>query len=217
MAVSKLRVITSIKSQNRSPNRVSIFLDDSFWLGLDRELALSLNLREGQKLRSKEIENIVFQKERKKALGRALRLLSYRARSKKEIKTRLTKTGFSQLIIEDVVAELKKMQYLDDKKFAEMWVEERVNVKKYGCARIKMELFQKGIDRNTIEQTLKEHYPSDEEPLAFELGCQKLNCYDGLDFPAAYRRLSGYLKRRGFSPSIVHRVCQKILQDFPSQ
>src|SRR5215204_1128361 len=54
------------------------------------------------------------------AMGRALNLLGYRARSEAELRERLRRYGYIEETIESVVLRLRELGYLDDAEFARM-------------------------------------------------------------------------------------------------
>ena len=64
------------------------------------------------------------------AMGRALNLLGYRARSEAEIRDRLTRYGYLEETIEGVVLRLEELGYLDDAEFARMKAREKA--RRYG-------------------------------------------------------------------------------------
>ncbi|MCK4649219.1 RecX family transcriptional regulator, partial [bacterium] len=61
----------------------------------------------------------------KKAKDYAFKLLSYRPRSIKEIRNRLKKKDYSSKVILEVIKDLKRLKFLNNKEFARMWVESR--------------------------------------------------------------------------------------------
>jgi len=91
-----------------------------------------------------------------KAKDYAFNLLSYRDRSKYEIRERLKKKDYDDRIIEEVISKLVDLDYLDDRRFARKWVKERINRKPRGRYMLKYELKKKGIDNKIIANILNE-------------------------------------------------------------
>ena len=77
--------ITKIKAQ-KNKKRVNIYLDGKFAFGLDADNFLKANLKKGQELNQKQIDDLIFKNEFQKLFDRTLRLISRRPRSKKEIR-----------------------------------------------------------------------------------------------------------------------------------
>jgi regulatory protein len=147
----------------------------------------------------------------KKAKDYAFKLLSYRPRSVKEIEDRLKKKDYASKIIFEVVRNLKKLKFLNDKEFARMWVESRIKTRPMGRYRLKQELIQKGIDKDLIEKTLSNYREEEEIELAKELAQRKLKrSYQDLDEITTKRRLYGFLQRRGFSYDTIQEAMKEI-------
>lgn len=86
--------------------------------------------------------------------ARALRLLSYRPRSIREITQRLTKTNADTHTINRVINNLIDQNLLNDQEFAQWWVDQRVKFRPRGNYALTQELAQKGIDREIIDSVL---------------------------------------------------------------
>jgi len=98
-------------------------------------------------------------------LDRAMRILGMRDHSEQEFRRKLTapvmtKTGpepvdATEDDINNVVSWCYENRYLDDARFARQFIASRSR-KGYGPARIRQELTQKGIDRETGEEAMRE-------------------------------------------------------------
>ena len=92
-----------------------------------------------------------------KSYNRALRFLSFRPRSEKEIKDYLKlKTKNLELktqneIVNSIIKRLKEHKFLDDEEFARWWIEQRTKIKPRAWKVIQYELKQKGIEEETIQ------------------------------------------------------------------
>ena len=75
----------------------------------------------------------------------AYRLLAARARSNKEVRERLQQKGFERPVVEEVLANLRRLEYLDDKEFARQWARHLAVNRLLGDFRISAELREKGI------------------------------------------------------------------------
>lgn len=94
----------------------------------------------------------------KKTLNRfifkALNLLSYRPRSLTEITTRLYRYGADSTTINKVIDYLTETGKLNDLKFAQWWVDQRVTFKPKGNIALRYELSQKGLNSSVINSVL---------------------------------------------------------------
>jgi regulatory protein len=195
-------IITALKVQKKNTNRVNVFLDGEFAFGLARITAAWL--RKGQKLSSQEIESLKSADEIEVAYQRALNYLSYKPRTAMEVKEKLFSLNFSAETIESVCSKLVEKGYINDHQFAELWVENRKTFRPRSHKMISWELRKKKINEEIIT-TVLEFTDSDEElaRLAAEKYASRLHDCDRDVF---FRRLAGYLGRRGFSYSIVSPI-----------
>ncbi|HAD82936.1 MAG: hypothetical protein A2509_11395 [Candidatus Edwardsbacteria bacterium RIFOXYD12_FULL_50_11] len=149
-----------------------------------------------------------------KARNYALRLLEMRGRSVKDVRDKLKVKGVSPGDIDLVIDDLLSLGLLDDEKFARDWIENRQHFRPTGVVRLRQELFAKGIDREIVDQAIREYKSnSDEFPAALDLARRKLKLYRKLDVAAAKRRLVGFLARRGYETSIVSKVLKELLKE----
>lgn len=138
------------------------------------------------------------------------RLFRFRPRSEQEIAAKLAEKGFDAPVIAGTVTYFKKIQLIDDALFARGWIQSRLN-KPFGIKRIRLELKNKGVDDETLNQEFgkaKENYS--EQDAIFRLAAKRLKTYQSLEKAVAKRRLSGYLLRRGFTPGAVSKTLNGI-------
>ncbi len=140
----------------------------------------------------------------------SLRFVSYRPRSRKEL------TGFLQKklakwkkeggsTLEKVLERFTELGYIDDRKFASWWVEQRNAFRPKGTKLLGLELYQKGIDRTLIEEVLAE-MEIDEVSAARLVVEKKRPRLRHLPKAEQKARLYGMLARRGFSGQTIRTV-----------
>ncbi len=136
--------ITGVR-ERRGKARVSV--DGEFWAELDAEIAAERGLREGATFDDDELAAARAAGERPLAMGRALNLLGYRARSRAEVSERLARHGYAASTVREVVARLAEIGYLDDEEFARQKAREKA--RRYGPRRVSVELRRSGVDAET--------------------------------------------------------------------
>lgn len=143
----------------------------------------------------------------KTAKSQALKHLSYRDRSKKEVAQYLEKKGHASSVIQTTLEALAELNYINDQRFAIEWGRWRVEVKKFGKKRLRHELSAKGVSSHIIETTLNTLYDSHpEQDLALACASKKLASLKGLEPEKKTRRLAQFLQRRGFSADIIYET-----------
>ncbi|MBQ2888948.1 MAG: regulatory protein RecX [Clostridia bacterium] len=88
----------------------------------------------------------------------ALKLITFRDRTRKELRDKLTQKGYDENTIEDVIAFLEEYGYINDFKYAQHFINDCVNLKKWGKIRIRSELLKRGVKRDVFESILEEAF-----------------------------------------------------------
>jgi regulatory protein len=192
------KLITKIEPQKRNPKRRSVFIDGKFAFGVDEEVVYHLGLKKGENLTEKRVAQIREGKSENEAKEAALRLLSFRRRTEKEIKDKLRQKGFDAKIIAHTVEKLKSYDLINDLEFATAWVKERLALKPRGKRLLRQELWKKGIQKDIIDKATEE-LCRDEEKAAVELLKKAGRRYKNSEPAIARRRMYSLLTRRGFS------------------
>lgn len=139
-------------------------------------------------------------------------LLKYRPRTEEELRDRLREKDYSPEVREDVVDWALKKDLVDDKLFAEYFVEDRLQNKPMGSSGLYKELLDHGVDREIAKEVLNEKTSSKtEEDRCRELARKRLSRYAADDVKAKYRKTLGFLERRGFSKGLANSVLKEIL------
>lgn len=149
-----------------------------------------------------------------KFYDKALRFLSYRPRSEKEVRENLKKKKASDSIIDLIIKKLQEQKFLNDREFTRWWIEQRTLVKPTGKRLIKIELIKKGIDKELIDEMFYgvQGLVQNELEMARKLVQRKINKYKGLDRQKIYQRLGGFLSRRGFDYDTIKKAIDEMLQ-----
>jgi len=200
--------ITKIETQKKNPKRRSVFLEGKFAFGLDEEVLYKYGLKEGEEVDQRKIEQIIQSEAKKEAKDIALKFLSYRMRSEKEVRDKLKNKEFVKDIIDEVIEDLKRVNLVDDYEFASAWIRDRISNNPRGKALLKQELYKKGIKEETIKKVLREYFKDEDEELnlAKKLLEKRKKRYENLEKKVAKRRMMSFLLRRGFSYDIVKQV-----------
>ncbi len=197
-------IVTAVKPQ-KNQKRVNIYLDGKFGFGVDLDNFVKLNLKAGQELTEKEVEEIIKQAEFQKSLDKVLRFATTRPRSEKEIKDYFKRKDFNELIHQSLLERLKHFHLIDDKKFARWWVEQRQTFSPRAKRIMNYELRMKGVKKEIIEEVLGKT-EVDEEKIARELLEKKAYKWKGLKSRFARQKMSEFLARKGFSWEIIEKV-----------
>ncbi len=202
--------ITEIKTQ-KNKRRVNIYLDGQFGFGLDLENFVVLGLKEGKELSEEEVREIVKRAEFAKTFDKLLRFGMMRPRSEKEYKDWFRKYKVHESLHEELFAKLKRLELLDDEKFAKWWISQRNEFKPRSKSALQFELMQKGIAKDLIKDALSE-IQIDEVALALEVVQKKRRVWENREPKEAKKKIQMILAAKGFGWDIAKKVIQKVLQ-----
>ncbi len=200
------REITALKAQKKNANRISVYLDGEYAFGLARIVAAWLHI--GQRLSDADISRLTEQDNLEVAYQKALRFLSYRPRSETEVQRKLNDQGYDEAVISATIGRMKDNGYLGDNQFASAWVENRAELHPRSKRMLAMELRQKGVEEEVIEQALEN--TEDEDVLAVQAAQKYARRLSGVDWETFRRRLGAYLMRRGFSYGTISPILRQI-------
>lgn len=196
--------VTSIKPQ-KNKKRVNVYLDGKFAFGLDLENYMKLNLKVEDEYTEEEIAKIVKKAEFQKVYDKLVRYATLRPRSKKEIETWFWRKKVHESLHNKLFNRLKRLELLDDEKFARWWVEQRTSFRPRGNRALYAELRQKGIDRKLIEKVLVD-LGLDEVKIATQLIEAKMYKWKNLRGLDKKKKMSDFLARKGFNWGVIKEV-----------
>jgi regulatory protein len=201
--------VTALEPQRSDPERLNVFLDGTFAFGISRYLALSYRLSVGVELESDAVERLSHADLADRSYHAALNFLSYRPRSRREVEIYLRRRSLEADMIVEVLERLERTGIVDDRAFAAFWVENRQMFRPRGSRAVRMELQQKGVDRDVAEDALSSL--PDEETSARAAAMKKLRSYASLDDRTFFTRMVGHLQRRGFAYAVAAGVTRDLL------
>ncbi len=200
-----MSLVTQIKPQ-KNKKRFNIFLDGKFSFGLDAEVLVKQGLKVGQELKPEQVEKLIKENELQKILDRVFNFLSFRPRSQKEILNFLKRKQVGEQTQDLIIKKLADLKMIDDLAFASWWSEQRQTFRPEGQRLLKMELKNKGIAKEIIDQALKEQKPVSQLAMAEKLLAKKKNQLQKLSFEERKKKIYGLLLRRGFSYETVKKL-----------
>lgn len=148
-----------------------------------------------------------------KYLENCYRYLAIRNRSEKEMRDYLTKKNAEPEIIDAIVEKLYKHKFLDDEAFARGWVRSRARFRPRGKRMLQMELAQKGIAKEIIQQVLEEENEDvpDELTQAKNLISRKIAKLQEEPRQVIYQKIGAFLARRGYRWDVAKKAIDQTL------
>jgi regulatory protein len=147
------------------------------------------------------------------AKDRALRLLGVRARSREELRRRLAQAGFEAEDIDRALSDIEAVGLIDDERFAREVAAYEMRRRSVGRRAALASLRRKGIRPDLADRVVEELAPDDEEDQALGIARERLARLNGLADDVAYRRLVGFLQRRGYDARVAHAACRRAISE----
>jgi len=146
-----------------------------------------------------------------KFYNKALKFLSFRPRSEKEIIDKLKSKKASEDTIKKIIEKLKEYKFIDDLEFAKAWVNSRIKTNPRGWRLIQSELKLKGISKEIIDNIYDSGKVINELEMAKKLVEKKVPRYRNLSKQKLYQKLGRFLLSKGFNWDIIKQSIDETL------
>lgn len=141
-------------------------------------------------------------KARTEARKKCLKILEYAPRSRAVLMEKLKKAGIEEELAKDAVEYAQTFGYVDDLRYAEEYI--RSGISRKSIRRLMLELREKGVDQEIIEQ-VSEEFRQEEQQTIMALARKRSLAKPLTDDESVYRLIS-YLVNKGFLYSDVKRT-----------
>lgn len=187
--------------------QVRLFFDEEKYCLLYHNEIRRLGLREQEEVDQKvfaEVNALLLHRAKLKAMS----LLKYQDRTKKELKERLARLEFPEFIIEDAVSYVESFGYINDEAYIRRYMEYKAPSK--SRLQIQRELQQKGVSIPLLESVWEEYEYQEEDILEEQL--QKRIRQKGPVTDGNFQKNYGYFARKGFSSNLILNLLKKYKQ-----
>lgn len=207
--------ITALDPHPQRPDWWHISVDGAYVLSLDGGTVVAEQLMAGMELGPERLERLKSFAEESRVLDRALRFLELRPRSRVEVRRRLLQPHPKRPtppagVVDRVLDRLAASQLLDDRAFAEYWVEQREQFSPRSAYMLSRELRQRGVDKDTAERAVE---PELDAELALRAARPKARTLQAQDYDTFRSKLGGFLQRRGFGYGIVRETVHQLWEE----
>ncbi|GGK03579.1 regulatory protein RecX [Lentibacillus kapialis] len=202
--------ITRITTQKKHKNRFNIFLDDGngekYGFSVDEAVLVEYRLRKYLDLDQATITSLIQKDTLHKSYTLAINFLSYRMRTKKEIRDYLIQKEVDEEHIAQILDKLSAEHLIDDRQFADAFVRTRMQTTSKGPMLVRQELIQKGVDEVFAHEAIEMYTFEIQLEKALKLAKKKLGSSSKKSFRQQIQQLQGSLMQKGFSADVVNEV-----------
>ena len=168
---------------------------------------VAAGLHVGQSLTSEDVERLQKQEALQDATHQAMRLISRRPRSEREICQSWDRRRVAPDIQQAALEQLRKGRQVDDRAFAAAWVENREAFRPRSARALRAELRRKGVSDEFIASVVS---GVDESEAAYRAAQRFARRAEGLAEEEFQRRVSGQLARRGFDWDMIRAAVRRV-------
>ena len=198
--------VTEIKAVTKQKYQVEI--DGQFAFVLYKGELSRYGIEKDREISDEVYTELVEEVLTKRAKLRAMHLLQKMDRTRAELERKLQQNGYPAQAIETALSYVESFHYIDDARYAAMYMENQKNKK--GMARIRMELIQKGIAPEILQQVLEETEEKTDSRDVIREMLEKKRKIQGTLEEKEKQRLYGFFMRRGFSSSDILAVFREL-------
>lgn len=205
-----MAIITKIESQKKNTDRVNIYVNNEFFMAVFTELVYSFNLKKGMEIEEEVLKSLLKDEMYIKAKNKSLNILSKADQSENKIREKLS-NEFEEDTIDRVVVFLKKNNFINDDILAQKIVNTNIKLNRCGRNKIKQNLYNKGIDKQSINEAINDIDENAEFENAMYLAQKRYDRIKNEDKRKIYQKISQHLAYKGFNYDIIKRVLNKLL------
>ncbi|MCF6093149.1 RecX family transcriptional regulator [Microaerobacter geothermalis] len=204
-------LITSVIQDKNNNHRYHLYANEEYMGSVHEDIVIKYRLIKGKSISDQDLKTMMVDDERHQVYLAALKYLGYRPRTEKEVMMYLIRKGYDEKNCRAVMARLIGEGYINDEKYAEQWIKERM-MKKKGSLLLKKELLNKGIQSEIVEQAVSCINKDKEYEQALSLAEKKITYFSNqLTSMQKKKKLGDFLLRRGFSYEMVQSVIDRLL------
>ena len=193
-------IITKIEKSKKG--NILLYADNNYLTSLSPEIFFKNQLKVGDYVDEDILNRISTEYERFKAKEKALRLLSFRIHSKKELENKI-KLHSTEDCAQYAADKMEELGLLNDLEFSKAYAKEMSSRKYYSLNRIKYELLKKGVNKSLILEAL------DEVEMDEEFNIKKfieVKYHGKIDDEKVKRRAVSALQRLGYNWSQISAI-----------
>ena len=202
--------ITDLRQGVKNPDRVNVYVNGKFSFSLDISQVVDLGVKKDLTISLEQLEEFKKASEFGKLYQRTLEWVLTRPHSERETRDYLYKKIYDKKLdksyIDRIIEKLESKGYVDDRKFAEYYVENRFVKKGISGRRLEMELMKKGVSRDVILEVMGGSERNEKEEILKVIAKKRSKCDTD-------EKLINYLLRQGFQYELSRELVRSYEKD----
>ena len=145
-------------------------------------------------------------------LNRAARLCSSGEKCEHDVREKLLTWGMTEEEIEKAMAYLRENKFVDDERFTNFFVRDKLKLNRWGRIKISFTLRHKGIKSSTIEEAMSKINEKEYTAILKELLQQKIKAIGGISSQNDKAKVLRFAAQRGFSSEEIFKTLDNLKQ-----
>ena len=204
--------VSEIQVQKKNATRFSLFIQNQFLIGVSEATLTQLNLKKGTLITRDLLAQIDESEERWAAREYFFRILSRRDHSRKELKDKAYKKGYSGGYIDQILDEFEEKEYIDDRKFALKYTADKFEFNDWGPYKIRTQLFKKGVSKHIVEECIQKSFTADDiRDSMVTLIRKKKKRYQREPSDKRKKKIFDFLLRKGYDSDHIFKHIDELL------
>ena len=138
-------------------------------------------------------------------------------KSRYELFTKIKNKGITDEIANKVLDKYEKLNYINDKRYAENFVYSKQTYDKLGAKAIGFKLRTKGVAQEIIDEVLLTIDVDEEYENAKNIALKKARSTTKLDNNKRIQQIAGMLARKGYSGSMIFNLAKEAIAEIDSE
>lgn len=198
-----------IKITRKKNGLYEIILSDKTSLSFYDDTIIKYNLLKPQEINQKELEEIILYNDEIKAFNIALKYITSKLRTKKEIIKKLK--DYDNVIVDKVIKKLENYGYLNDDLYIKSYVADQVNLKLNGPRKIKKDLVKLGFNVSKVKEVIDNYDKEIWTIKAKKVINKKINSNHKLSNNMLKNKLRNDLIKLGYDNGIIEICLEDII------
>ena len=199
-----------LKYEKKKNGMYQVFFDDGNNVDLHEQIILKNDLLIKKEASSKEISNMLDENKKYIYYNLAIKYISTKMRSKKEIREYLLKKDADNDTINEVIAILINENYLNDSLYCKAFVNDHILLSNDGPNKIRMKLNELGIGEESISEALGEFTDDIQKERIERIAKKQLSINRNKSASALKNKIMDYLYNLGYDKSIIIEVVNSL-------
>lgn len=206
--------ITSVQTQKKRANRVSLFHQKTFLIGISESVRQSFGIGIGTALTRSLWDQICRAEEREEIRDHLLRLLGRRSHTRTELFRKGRRKGGDPDVLEEELDRLEEKGYLDNTGFAKQFVHDKLYLRGWGPHKIRGELRRRGVGESQADETIREESDTlDLTRICVDLALKRRRHFLREEEPFRRRqKIAAWLQRKGYARESIMTAMPEILE-----